>query len=121
MMAEKNDSGIKVVGTIEGEVPESMKKKASEDVRAAASCRLRCYKMPICCGSSPLPGVRTVLPCRADPFCPPCRHSLQWLGAAVPPSRERHARHVHEDSFTVLSTASISCHSIFVTSSYTDT
>eukprot|EP01044_Picomonas_judraskeda_P036003 COSAG03_NODE_15691_length_423_cov_0.796296_1_plen_24_part_01 len=24
MMAEKNDSGIKVVGTIEGEVPESM-------------------------------------------------------------------------------------------------
>ena len=24
MMAEKNDSGIKIVGTIEGEVPESM-------------------------------------------------------------------------------------------------
>jgi hypothetical protein len=34
MMAEKNDSGIKIVGKIEGEVPESMKSKASEDVRS---------------------------------------------------------------------------------------
>lgn len=44
MMAEKNDSGIKIVGKIEGEVPESMKSKASEDVRFAcggASCLLR--------------------------------------------------------------------------------
>ena len=118
MMSEKNDSGIKVVGTIEGEVPESMKKKASEDVRAAASCRL---PTPLGCGSSPLSGIRTALPCRADPFYPPCRHRLQWLGVAVPPSRERQARHVHEDSFTVLFAAPISCHSIFVSSSYADT
>lgn len=41
MMAEKNDSGIKIVGTIEGEVPESMKAAKSEDVRPApASCRV---------------------------------------------------------------------------------
>ena len=41
MMAEKNDSGIKIVGTIEGEVPESMKAKKSEDVRAACvPCQL---------------------------------------------------------------------------------
>jgi len=40
-MAEKNDSGIKIVGTIEGEVPESMKAAKSEDVRPApASCRV---------------------------------------------------------------------------------
>eukprot|EP01046_Picozoa_sp_COSAG06_P033964 COSAG06_NODE_3515_length_5238_cov_29.717984_9_plen_108_part_00 len=40
-MAEKNDSGIKIVGTIEGEAPESMKAAKSEDVRPApASCRV---------------------------------------------------------------------------------
>ena len=35
MMAEKNESGIKIVGTIEGEIPESMKVAKSEDVRCA--------------------------------------------------------------------------------------
>ena len=31
MMAEKNNSGIKIVGTIEGEVPESMKSRSPDD------------------------------------------------------------------------------------------
>ena len=31
MMAGKNDSGIKIVGTIEGEVPESMKSRSPDD------------------------------------------------------------------------------------------
>ena len=59
MMAEKNDSGIKIVGTIEGEVPESMKSKASEDVcpalpavgsTASSGTNLLCHG-----GSSPVP------------------------------------------------------------------
>ena len=61
MMAEKNDSGIKIVGKIEGEVPESMKSKASEDVRFERAGQL----------SAPLPErdahLNLLLPSRPHP------------------------------------------------------
>ena len=42
MMAEKNESGIKIIGTIEGEVPESMKAAKSEDVRSVTQSDACC-------------------------------------------------------------------------------
>lgn len=102
MMAEKNDSGIKIVGKIEGEVPESMKSKASEDVRseralpAVGSTSWSGCPFDLVTAAAarppPRPPRRTalrhgavrcgVVPCRVDPACLPCRTSrisCMWL------------------------------------------
>ena len=130
MMAEKNDSGIKIVGTIEGEVPESMKAKKSEDVRSACMpCQLS-GPLPspfdLVTAAAPHPSAlcdaplrnplrcsvvrRCAVPCR--PGLPATPHILRCVHVSVPPSvGEARAPIICRKAVASLfSAASTSCH-----------